>query len=360
MTSGQIKYDEQNENLIREIQNLKERLEQLERHALTSENIRANKLIVGGSQEFGNIPDGTLSMQQVLQLTNTATQGPYAGKGLELYYSGGSDVGRVQAYDRDAATYEDLEIKGSFVYLMSGGSYVRITLSDTGNIRLHADAQDITHRTENNQAYRHDEFRYHFDGSDYPMSGFMWQTYGSRVVPSFGAESQSKLYWGLDKGGGATNWEAFYAKTSDMQISASFLPHFSNSSQPLRVGYQWSDGTDNNYVKVYWESTIDGSGYAIVTPYMKSVNGGGAATTTQLMGSFPAGALLPLLRGNVEGTQWSNWAIRTFVSGWYVRRWLPSHSSKTWTPTRCGIFLDNASGSNTSWQYFGFDALHTY
>lgn len=360
--SGQMEYDKEKNNLIQQIQDLQERMEQLERYALTSSNIRAARLLVAedGVGQFDDMEEGQISVQQVLQLLSTATQGPGSGKGLELYYSLGSDIGRIQSYDRDAAAYKDLQVKGDNLDLMSGGSNSRIYLSSSGNIGMHGDAEDITRRIENSQAYYHDTFSYHFDGSDYPMSGWTWQTYGGRVVPTGQTESNSKLYWGFDKGGGATTWKSFYARSSGIHVSASLHPHFSNSSQPVRVGFRWDDASDTNYVEFYWESKLDGSSLMITTPYIKSVTGGGAATTTQIAPDYPAGLVLPTLRGNVEGTQWSSWAIRTFISGWNTRRWGPSHSSKTWTPTRSGIFIDNASGSNTSWQYLGFDSLAVY
>ena len=61
MTSGGIKSDQELNNLVMQIRNLQERLTQLETHALTSENIKANKIAVGGEAILDSISDGDIA-----------------------------------------------------------------------------------------------------------------------------------------------------------------------------------------------------------------------------------------------------------------------------------------------------------
>lgn len=359
MPSAQMEFDKENENLIRQIQKLQERVDQLERHALTSNNIKAERIIVANSKDsFGDMANGQVTIGQVLQLLNTADKGPGSGKGLELYYSDTYDTGRVQGYDRDGANYENVEVNANQIDLNSGSSAVvtRIRLSPAGMIQMHLDGVDATRRMENNDSYAHNDVLYHFDGSDYPMSAWTWQTYTPFQVPTgISSEAKSRVNWSLDKGTG--NWQAFYARSLAYN-SMGFIPYFSNSSNPLYVGVRWDDGTNNNYVTLFWASLY--STYPYTGLYLESRAGGGSPVTNQLLDTFPAGAKVPFVRAAVEGTQWTNWSIRPFVEGWTMRRWLTSHGGKTWTPTRSGIWLYNNSGSNTSWQYFGFDAFHAY
>lgn len=61
MPSGSMEYDQEHENLIEQIRAMEERLELLERHALTSQDIKANKIAVGLEAVLADLSDGDIA-----------------------------------------------------------------------------------------------------------------------------------------------------------------------------------------------------------------------------------------------------------------------------------------------------------
>lgn len=71
--SGQIESDQENANLVQQIKDLQERLDQLERYALTSQNIIANKIGVGINVVMADIVDGDIATIPWTDYSNIST-----------------------------------------------------------------------------------------------------------------------------------------------------------------------------------------------------------------------------------------------------------------------------------------------
>jgi len=363
MPSGQMQYDQENNNLVQQIKELQERIDQLERYALTSQNIKANNILVG---------DGSWSMDDLSSIANFIMQ---SNEGLSFRLDvGANSIGQF-ILSRDSLarwvirmnyTAETGSDQGSDFELISrddAGGYKDTPLKifrGSGSISqnrtyFEGDYVSESQRVEDSLDNSHTGWTEHFDGSFYPASGWFWA--GSPFIGTPGAvnESYSRLFLTLDRLTAGNR--AFYYYTTPIPTSKTILPYFYNSATPLFVGWRWDDASDNNFVEVGWRSTVDGSSLPVFDGLIRSRTGGGSTVETQLTPFIPAGVKLQPLKANVEGTQWSNWTMRPFIAGLYQFRWLNAHSSKTWTPARFGLIFYNQSASSASYMSLGFDAF---
>ena len=89
MSSGSMQYDQEHENLIEQIKAMEERLELLERHALTSQDIQANKMALG-NPKVGNLIGGQFASHGHIYNQHLAAGdliGQYLGlPGLRVFY----------------------------------------------------------------------------------------------------------------------------------------------------------------------------------------------------------------------------------------------------------------------------------
>lgn len=310
---------------------------------------------------------------------------PAAGEGLELEYSSG--YGYVSAYDRDSSGYTALRLRGLPLELAYQGTpllrvangYIEIP-TDCDSFRGASTAYpDLGMADLSNAAYKWGNLYLASDRDVFPDAdsfglGDRIVTHGRAFSEHYraGAEEQS---W--------TGWATYTGfVTPDTLVYQNSCLHMGHSSAPVRafryrahsagasthyihcgVNYQAKcglmidDGSDtgdgegaNNFVRVYFLTT--GVTTSIDVEYR---TGGGSVTTVNYNPQLdPTQMHTLLLYVGYSGT----WSYGAYLYGSYqlskLIRWA---GSMTWTPTRVGIYYENASASTQNrgvvdWGYF--------
>lgn len=329
MTSGAMQSDQIINNLMDQVKDLQERLGQLERHALTSQNILANKVQVGEAYNFENLADGGLVVPGGGGLPWTAADGTQ-------FPVGAGDIAAADAIS-------GVVFRGANNY--AGANYL--------------DASNLEARIEGSN---HNAFMWHFDKDQLPPN-MSWQTYSPFGTPSIQGliNNYSRGYLiTQDIGAGGRQ---FLGQTISDITHIYMLNPFTRSSSGggLNVGLRLDDASDNNYVTHEWHFDYDGSSRPYWILRRRSRIGGGAVGTNQLTGAYYRQGHI-YIRVSVEGTKWSSWSTRPFLyetSGFPIT-WLSSTGAFSWTPARIGVEWYNETGSAVNWHYVGLDAIHWY
>jgi len=139
MVSGGLQSDQQVNNLLDQIKDLQERLSQLERFALTSQDIKANKIILGeGPWSINDIDNGSLTLQES-GITVSERIEAEPGQVAQTIYSKGGDARWVIRCTNAAETGSDAGSDLEIISRHDDGTYYLTPIKiwrDTGLIKL--------------------------------------------------------------------------------------------------------------------------------------------------------------------------------------------------------------------------------
>lgn len=140
---------------------------------------------------------------------NASPGSPSSGSGIEIYYDGGNDYGRIFSFDRTGAAYEDLRIDGADVLInaLSGGgvgigttdiettsaNYIPIHLGDVAAIYTNKTNGEL-HRFMNAYLDSADAYRYRTAA----VASHVYQSSGGAVqlnVAPAGALADDPITW---------------------------------------------------------------------------------------------------------------------------------------------------------------------
>ena len=152
--SGSMQYDEEHQNLIEQIGDLQERLSDLERYALTSQDIKANKIAIGIEIELEDILDGDLASTPWSNYSADSTVVGFSGTPtldirykklgklvfVNYYLDGTSDSTVLTFTLRHAATTEVLAFQNPPAYIQDDG----VVLTTSSRARLPAGSNVVT------------------------------------------------------------------------------------------------------------------------------------------------------------------------------------------------------------------------
>lgn len=332
MPSGSMQFDGENKNLVEQIQDLQERIAELERLAFTSQDIVANKQVLGLGHPIDKVSDGGLVVAGQSGLPYKATDGTT----LQV---GGGDIAAA-----------DVVVATAFRGAKNQGG-----VDDT------LDQNNLEARIE---GFGHNQMDWHYDKTGIP-TGLAWQTYSPFATPASGLIVGNSFGYLHTQDIGASGGRKFLAETiSDINHMWIMNP-FTRSSTGggLNIGIRLDDASDNNYVVHEWRFNYDASSPGLPEWWFRRRwrTGGGSVSTETLTGTYHRQAHT-LFRISVEGTKWSSWSVRPFLyePGNLPITWLGSRSGFTFTPTRVGVEWYNETAAAVNWQYAGLDAHYWY
>jgi len=297
---------------------------------------------------------GSLARWDIIGADTGAEGGGNAGSdfGIHSYDDGGNWLECVLKFTRSTGNLwlgGDVEIDGAFQ--VDGAGTI------DGDVKFAGDVLEATMRIEGSRQYKHLSWPYHFDGGDKDLlqgtHGFLFRTHGAFTAPSSYAEAGSLLYLPLSVMG--ANSQCFFCKNHGASHQV-FTSAFLGISVPFETGVRWDDGTDNNYVEIFYQSKYIGSWIQSVLFSRKRIQAG-SVVTVQLMAPVVNGPLPPV-QCIVEGTKWSSWGIRPLLDDIGNYRWLTSVTPLAFTPTMSGLFFRNAGAATSAWQWMAIEAYN--
>ena len=174
------------------------------------------------------------------------------------------------------------------------------------------------------------------DFSSLTQSGWQWATGSGFVEPS------SKGIWSetwLRVHSMPSNARAFFFKSA--VTVKNYVGRFGlNATTNLELGVRLDNGTANTYIET--RCRIFGSmgeGLTIIQAY-DTGTGTETAATANLTFAVPFHCLIGFF---LTGTLWTNWGFHALLGTTQIMRPTPSVSGFTWTPTRAGIVLRQAT-----------------